>query len=145
MTGGLGLITGPSRKSDRITVTWVKGPTHREPNPLKNVPLSPEPRVFPPEPCFEAKSLEPIKEGQEFPPVDPLTGDSIASSDGNIAISRNENVVKAAETDNQTRAESEMARPSAADRLRQVQELHGADLISDSEYEAKRLEILGDL
>jgi Short C-terminal domain len=144
MTGGLGLVTGPSRKSDRITVTWVKGPTNREPRPLMNIPLIPEPRVFPPEPYFEATTFGPVTEGQEFPPVNTMKVDSVPSVD-DIVYPRKTDVVQPVETSVQSGAVSESVRSSSIDRMQQLKELQSAGLITDSEYEAKRSEILADL
>ena len=66
MTGGLGLITGMSHKSDKITVTWVKQPKGFIPRDFVEVPDVPAPRVFEPELYFAATLVAPVAAGQEF-------------------------------------------------------------------------------
>ena len=132
LTGGLGAITGFSRKGDKITVTWVKQPPGFVPRDYMVVPEVPAPRVFSPEPYFQARLLHPVRRGQEFlsgwtpqagvqdhlpPTIPPLA----AAPPDAPAIGQVENV---------------------GDKLRQLAALRDDGIISAEEFEAKKAELL---
>jgi hypothetical protein len=132
LTGGLGAITGFSRKGDKITVTWVKQPPGFVPRDYMIVPEVPAPRVFPHEPYFQAGLLQPVQRGQEFsvgwtPPatisdhVTPMTPAPVASPSNQPAVGPGESV---------------------GDKLRQLAALRDDGIISPEEFEAKKAELL---
>ena len=134
LTAGLGAITGFSRKSDRITVTWVKTPPSHVPNDFLPIPDVPAPRAFPPEPYFSARLTAPVAQGEEFTPPE---GATAASSEVNGHVI--EQVVPAAEAPSVPAPEHI---ETAIDRMKRLNELKAANLITEEEYHAKRAEVL---
>jgi hypothetical protein len=137
LTIGLGLITGFSRKADAITVTWVREADALAERPLKDVPKIPQARSFPPEPYFGATNLQVVEKGEEFPPLNSAQPTAMPVS---LALSAPD------ESGANPRAESEEdALDTLAMRLRKVEDLHAAGIITDEERSATRSQILNDL
>lgn len=127
-TGGLGLITGLSHKSDKVTVTWVKQPKGFVPKEFLEVPDVPAPRAFAHEPYFGAAILSPVRRGEEF-------------MQGPAPQSQAERAVA-------TRAiETPVVAPlaegkSVVEKLRDLAALRDDGIISSEEFEAKKAELL---
>lgn len=130
LTGGLGAITGFSRKGNKITVTWVKRPAEHQPRDFRPIPEVPPARSFAAEPYFDARLTDPVPLGQEYPTPEALTKQNVerpqlAPATAAEPISSNSG--------------------SIAQRLRQLSDLKDSGLISDEEYAAKRAALLADL
>jgi Short C-terminal domain len=127
-TGGLGLITGLSHKSDKVTVTWVKQPKGFVPKEFLEVPDVPAPRVFPHEPYFGATILSPVRKGEEFrqapPPQSQLAPTVVMSAIETPAVS--------------PLPEGK----SVVEKLRDLAALRDEGIISSEEFEAKKAELL---
>lgn len=126
LTGGLGMITGLSHKSNKLTVTWVKQPPGFIPKDFLDVPAVPEPRSFPSEPYFNATLTGFIKKGQEFgatPRFSPAP-QSVQSE--------------------QAKVESSEASASTAGKLRELAALRDEGIISDEEFQAKKSEMMAN-
>lgn len=127
-SGGLGLITGLSHKSDKVTVTWVKQPKGFVPKEFLEVPDVPAPRAFAHEPYFGAAILSPVRRGEEF-------------MQGPAPQSQAERAVA-------TRAiETPVVAPlaegkSVVEKLRDLAALRDDGIISSEEFEAKKAELL---
>jgi hypothetical protein len=135
LTGGLGAITGFSRKGDKITVTWVKQPPTHTPRPFVAVPDVPAPRTFPPEPYFSANLVDPVSPGDEYPPT----------SVGEVPPLADENQQAAEPVSPLSPQPDPVATNSIAARMRSLSELKDAGLITDEEYATKRAAILEEL
>jgi hypothetical protein len=127
LTGGLGAITGFSRKSGKITVTWVKQPPGFIPQEFMEVGEVPPPRRFPHEAYFEAVNLDPVQPGQEFPPI--TEAPSVDEDSLNTTGASEE-------------ASTPVAGGTIADKIRQLKSLRDENLISEEEFEAKRASLL---
>jgi hypothetical protein len=127
LTGGLGMITGQSHKSNKLTVAWVKQPPGFVPKDFVDVPTVPDSRVFPSEPYFGATLTRPIKKGEEF-------GTTPTTSPGTAAAPAEQPTVEP----------PAKGATSVADRLRELAALRNEGIISDEEFQAKKTELMAD-
>lgn len=132
LTGGLGAITGFSRKGNKITVTWMKQPPTYVPKPFVDVPEVPLPRVFPPKPYFAATVVGPITPGHEF---DAAPGMHTEADD----------VVSELPLPESKSVASPAGASTAAGRLRELAQLRDEGIISTEEFETKKVSILAEL
>ena len=135
LTGGLGAITGFSRKGDKVTVTWVKQPPTHDPRPFLAVPEVPAPRTFPPEPYFTAQLVDPVRPGDEYPPT----------SVGEVPPLADERQPAAELVSPPSPQPDPVAPNSIAARMHSLSELKDAGLITEEEYATKRAAMLEEL
>jgi hypothetical protein len=141
-TGGLGLITGVSHKSGKLTVTWVKAPRGFVPREFVDVPEVPAPRMFQPEPYFAATLLAQVPPGREFdvpaarPAAEPRT-EPVALPAANQPV--DQAVMSPSESANASPAVDIVAK------VRQLAILRDEGLITPEEFEAKRAQLIAQI
>lgn len=155
LTGGLGAVTGFSRKGSKVTVTWTRTLPIHAPRAFLPVPEVPASRTFPPDPYFPVRALTPVEPGHEFPEpgkrpelAREIVGDSgekrvVAPPVPTVIASQRLRAV----TSEPTRAApaEQAAAATVIDRMRQLEELKTAGLVSEEEYAAKRSALIGEL
>lgn len=155
LTGGLGAVTGFSRKGSKVTVTWVRTLPFHTPRAFLPVPDVPLPRTFPAEPYFPVRALVPVAKGHEFP--EPAAQPTSTERKVPPAQSRRQVVApptpavvslqgtRAQPSDPRVPSTSVASSSNVVDRMRGLEELKRAGLISEEEYLAKRTELISGL
>jgi putative oligomerization/nucleic acid binding protein len=137
LTGGLGLITGMSRKSNKLTVTWMKQPKGFVPQEFQEVPEVPGPRRFSHESYFEARVLGPVPKGKEFEVPSPVESSPL--------VAPTDEVVEAPGAEQVNVESGSRQGGSVAEKLRELGTLRDEGLITADDFDTKKAEILSKL